>query len=115
MRYFDTEIWDSEKEVADYLHQLFASADVKAYGGQIWAQPVFTPEIECILEFTDAELLAIWRDKIPVHQGKLLVWGPVACYRDGRGKWSFLSCYTLYKASHPSRPNAPGDTQRIVK
>ena len=92
VRYFDTKVWSSEQLVSEYIRKLFNTNLVEAYSVQIWSQPVFYPEIECFVEFGEDA-----GEKLKVHgrEGRLLVWGPVACYRDENGRWFFLSCYKL--------------------
>ena len=88
VRYF-SDVWSNQKQVSDYLAELLSDERTEVYTFQIWSQMVAEPEIECLLTFKEHQ------------QGKLLIWGTVACVRDSTGKWWFVSLYDYYHRKHP--------------
>src|SRR4051794_13784266 len=92
VRYYHTKTWTDEKKLAEYVSGLFDDKRTDLYTFPIWSQGVGEPEIECIIDFTDA-----YRQTLAGHQkyyqGRLLVWGTVGCFRDGTGKWWFVSLF----------------------
>ena len=88
VRYFSDD-WPDEEKVKDYLAGLVTDERTAMYTFQIWSQPVGEPEIECIVTFDS------------YTQGRLLIWGSVACLRDEAGKWWFVSAFDYYHRNHP--------------
>jgi hypothetical protein len=88
VRYF-SDAWPDKAQVADYLAGLLTDDQTEMYTFQIWSQGVVEPEIECLLTFKNRK------------QGRLLLWGTVACVRDDAGKWWFVSSFDYYHRKHP--------------
>ncbi len=101
VRYFN-KAWTDQKQVTSYLTGLLADPKTEMYAFQIWQQSVGEPEIECILNFKQGS------------QGRLLLWGTAACYRDQSGKWWFLSVFDYYHRQHPqgTRSSATKPTKK---
>jgi len=72
-----------------------------AYDFQIWSQEVGVPEVECVIEFTDAHRLKLSGEKKHSDDGRLLIWGTEACFQDATGRWWFVAAYDHYHANHP--------------
>lgn len=88
VRYF-LDTWSDKEQVEDYLTGLLTDDRTEVYDFQIWSQIVGEPEIECLLNFKNHA------------QGRLLVWGGVACVRDDAGKWWFVTTFDYYHGKHP--------------
>ena len=101
VRYFNKESWTSENQVKAYLAGLLTNKFTEVYTFQIWSQVVGEPEIECLIDFTDDHRNKL-RGEHALYEGKLLLWGTAACYRDATGKWRFVTTFDYFHAHHPS-------------
>jgi len=103
VRYFSRASWASEKQVREYIAGALTNRSTQCYSFQIWSQMVAEPEIECLIDFTDG-----YRNKVtlaehkPYHEGRLLIWQTEACFRDGDGRWWFVSLFDYFHSHHPA-------------
>lgn len=103
IRYFDKDTWATEKDAGAYVAGFLSNKSSEAYGAQIWAQSVGIPDIECIFEFTDEVS----------REGRLLIWGTVACYRDPTGRWWYVTLYDHYHQLHPKGNRSQASPPKI--
>ena len=116
VRYFNKETWATEEQARAYVAGFFAHPSLEVYDFQVWSQGVGVPEVECVVEFTDAHLREL-RDAGEVRgpllrEGRLLLWNTEACFRDATGRWWFVTAFDHYHAAHPKgqRDKAKGAT-----
>jgi hypothetical protein len=101
VRYFSPSTWIGEHQ-RDYLAGLLTNKFTASYTFQIWSQLVGEPEIECLIDFTDECRNKVYAEHKLYHEGRLLIWGTVACYRDAAGRWWYVTLFDYYHAHHPS-------------
>lgn len=103
VRYFSAASWPNEKPVREYVAGVLTNKLTECYTFQIWSQGVAEPEIECLIDFTDDyRNKATLAEHKPYHEGRLLVWGTAACFRDATGRWWFVSLFDYFHGHHPS-------------
>ena len=115
IQYFNKETWASEGEAGDYVAGFLGDESMGVFGFQIWSQQVGRPEIECVVEFSDAYLETLRREGKPFRrEGKLVIWNTEACFRDASGRWLYVTAFNYFLGFHPrgdrglSRPNKVG-------
>ena len=102
VQYFNPESWKTEDQVRAYLGALTTNQFTELYGFQVWSEGVGTPEIECLVDFNEEyqrEVLA--QEHKACHQGRLLLWQTEACFRDGTGRWWFVTVFDHFNRHHP--------------
>jgi hypothetical protein len=110
IRYFNSKIWATEKDVREYVAGMLKNKASEAFRFQIWSQGTDdSPEIECIVEFTEEHRKKLFADNKACAEGRLLIWDTRCCYRDATGTWSFVTLFDQFHRSHPK-----GD-RRLVK
>jgi hypothetical protein len=109
IRYFSKKIWATEKEAQEYVAGMLKNKASDAHRFQVWSQGAVTPEIECIVEFTEEHRKKLFADNKGCAEGRLLFWDTRCCYRDATGTWSFVTMFDQFHRSHPK-----GD-RRLVK
>ncbi len=99
VRYFSTNTWANEAQVRDYIAGLLTDKLATCSDLQIWSEGVGTPQIDCLIDFTDS-----YRSKLHrrYYEGKLLVWNTEACFREATGKWWFVNIFDYFHSHHPS-------------
>jgi len=108
IRYFNKETWATEAQARAYVAGFLAHKSLSVFGFQIWSQGVGVPEIECIVEFTDAYRKKLLAENKPCREGRLLIWNTESCFRDATGRWLFVDAFDHFHRSHPkgNRDNA---------
>lgn len=101
IRYFNNEIWASEKDARDYVAGFLGNKASAVFGFQIWSQTVGVPEIECFVEFTDEYRKKLLAEKKECREGRLLIWNTESCFRDATGRWYFVSAFDQFHRAHP--------------
>lgn len=103
VRYVDAKVWPDadHQKVKAYLTSILASEHSECYSFQIWSQVVGMPEIECLIEFNQDYQKQLAAEKKSYRTGRLLVWKTEACFRDGTGRWWFVSNFHNYHRAHP--------------
>ena len=105
VRYFNKQTWATEEQAGAYVAGFLAHPKLDAFEFQVWSQGVGVPEVECVIEFTDAhrrEIRDAGKVKGPLpREGRLLLWNTEACFRDATGRWWFVSAFDHYHAAHP--------------
>lgn len=84
-----SKVWTDQKQVRDYLTGLLADESTQTYLTPNWSQILLDPEIDCALTFKNQK------------QGRLLLWGTVACVCDSAGRWWFVSDFYYFHGQHP--------------
>ena len=103
VRYFSQASWAGEKEVREYIAGLLTNKLTGCFTFQIWSQVVGEPEIECLVDFTDDyRHKVLYTEHKPYQEGRLLIWGTAACFRDATGRWWFVSLVDYFRSHHPS-------------
>jgi hypothetical protein len=110
IRYFNQETWATEEQAREYVAAFLANKSPDAFGFQIWSQLVGTPEIECIVEFTDEHRQNLRAEGKDCREGRLLIWMTESCFRDATGRWWFVNAFDHFHRFHPkgNRGNAKG-------
>ena len=101
VRYFSQATWASEQQVKEYIAGLLTNKRTELFTFEIWSQSVTVPEIECLIDFKDDYRNRLLAENKPYFEGRLLVWGTAACFRDGTGKWWFVNLFDQYHRHHP--------------
>ena len=102
IRYFNKETWPTEGQARDYVGGFLADTSTDVSDFQNWSQVVFRPEIECVVEFSDASLEKLRREGKPSsREGRLILWNTESCFRDATGRWRFVSAFHHFHKSHP--------------
>jgi hypothetical protein len=101
IRYFNKETWSTEKEAREYVAGFLGNKASEVFGFQVWSQTVGVPEIECIVEFTEEYRKKLLADKKDCREGRLLIWNTESCFRDGTGRWYFVSAFDQFHRAHP--------------
>ena len=99
IRYFDKNIWASEKQVSKYIAG-FLTQKLPAYRYPFWSEGLGEPQIECIVEFTDDYRNKLIAERKPYHEGQLLIWATESCFRDATGKWWFIGLFDYFHRFH---------------
>ena len=105
VRYANPKVWTDRQhaDVKNYLSRLLSSESSSCYAFQIWSQSVGIPEIDCLIEFNQAYLQRLPAEKKFSRVGRLIIWKTEACYRDGTGRWWYVSNYDNYHRWHPDK------------
>lgn len=105
IRYFEKETWGSQAQVSKYLTGFLNYERIDVHNFEVWAQAVYTPEIECVIDFRKDHLEKLREEAVDRDflrpEGRLLIWNSVACYRDATGKWFFLTLGDYFHGAHP--------------
>ncbi|QVL34254.1 hypothetical protein KIH39_10210 [Telmatocola sphagniphila] len=101
IRYYNKETWPNEKDAREYVRSFLGNKKSEVFDFQIWSQGVGVPEIECYVEFTEEYRKKLLGDKFSCRDGRLLLWNTEACYRDGTGRWYFVSAFDQFHRAHP--------------
>lgn len=102
VRYFSRASWASEKGVREYIAGALTNRLTACYSFQIWSQMVAEPEIECLIDFTDDYRNRVFAEHKGYREGRLLIWQTEACFRDGTGRWWFVTLFDYFHGHHPS-------------
>ncbi|MCD6050603.1 MAG: hypothetical protein K0Q55_2006 [Verrucomicrobia bacterium] len=86
---YHSQIWTNQSHASNYLAGLLVDAKTYTATHQFWSQGVGSPELECLLTFTNGQT------------GKLLIDGPYICFRDQTNRWWFASAQEHYEQAHP--------------
>ena len=102
VQYFNKEFWKTGDQVRTYLGALTANQFTELYGFQVWSEGVGTPEIDCLVDFTEEyQRRVVSQEHKTYHQGRLLLWRTEACFRDGTGRWWFVTVFDHFHRHHP--------------
>ena len=103
IRYFNRAAWASEAQAREYVAGFLADTTLEGFDFQIWSQMVGRPELECVVEFTDAYLEKLRPTGRPVQrEGRLLIWNTESCFRDATGRWRFVTAFNYFHKAHPN-------------
>jgi hypothetical protein len=102
VRYFSAASWSNEKPVREYVAGVLTNKLTECYSFQIWSQGVAEPEIECLIDFRDDYRNRVFAEHKVYREGRLRIWQTEACFRDGTGKWWFVSLFDYFHGHHPS-------------
>jgi hypothetical protein len=104
VQYFNPESWKTEDQVRAYLGALTMTTNqfTELYGFQVWSEGVGTPAIDCLVDFTEeCQRRVVSQEHKSYHQGRLLLWRTEACFRDGTGRWWFVTVFDHFHRHHP--------------
>jgi hypothetical protein len=102
VQYFNKESWKTEDQVRAYLGALTTNQFTEVYGLQMWSESVGTPEIDCLVDFTEEyQSKVVSQEHSTYRQGRLLLWLTEACFRDGSGRWWFVNVFDHFHRHHP--------------
>ncbi len=103
VRYFNKATWAKEEAASEYLTGFLADTKTGVFSFQIWSQLVGTPEIDCVVEFSDDYLKKLRQENTSCHsEGRLIIWNTEACFRDSAGRWWFLNMFDYFHQAHPN-------------
>ena len=103
IRYFNRATWAGEEQARDYVAGFLADVSLDGFGFQIWSEAVGRPEIECVVEFSDAFLDRLrLAGKPGQREGRLLIWNTESCFRDAAGRWRFVTAFDHFHRAHPN-------------
>ncbi len=102
IRYFNSKTWATEKDVREYVAGMLKNKASEAFRFQVWSQGTpGSPEIECIVEFTEEHRKKLLAENKGCAEGRLLIWETTCCYCDATGNWSFVTLFDQFHRSHP--------------
>ena len=102
IRYFSSKTWATEKDVREYVAGMLKNKASDAFRFQVWSQGTTgSPEIECIVEFTEEHRKKLLAENKGCAEGRLLIWDTRCCFRDATGNWSFVTLFDQFHRSHP--------------
>lgn len=101
IRYFNKETWATEDDARAYVRGFLSQEKSTAHGTQMWSQIVGMPEIECLIDFTDAHRAKLRERHRDLREGRLVLWNTECCFRDATGRWWFVGAFDHFHAAHP--------------
>ncbi len=102
IRYYNKKIWPTLQQVRAYIAGFLSAKTTGAGNYYFWSESLVEPQIECLVDFTEAYRQKLQSEGKSCHVGRLLIWQTEACYRDGTGRWWFVNAFDYFHKAHPN-------------